>query len=69
MIICFVVDTSASMNQKIQNPSGLTLLDCAKASIEYFLRIRGRDINMRNDNFFLVTTEDGPAAVKVELVI
>jgi len=65
MIICFVVDTSASMNQRIQSPNGLTLLDCAKASIEYFLKIRGRDINIRNDNYFLVTTENGPEAVKI----
>jgi hypothetical protein len=65
MIICFIIDTSASMNQRIQSPNGLTLLDCAKAGIEYFLKIRGRDINMRNDNYFLVTTEDGPGAVKV----
>ncbi len=61
MIVTFVIDTSASMNQRIYN--GLSLLDCAKAAVEHFLKIRFREI--RNDRFFLVTFEDGPGSVKV----
>eukprot|EP01112_Ceratiomyxa_fruticulosa_P021136 TRINITY_DN7363_c0_g1_i1.p1 TRINITY_DN7363_c0_g1~~TRINITY_DN7363_c0_g1_i1.p1 ORF type:complete len:826 (-),score=170.60 TRINITY_DN7363_c0_g1_i1:39-2516(-) len=63
MFIFFVVDTSASMNQK--TALGLTLLDLAKVVIEHFTKVRGRDVNMRNDRYFLVTFEDGPAGVKV----
>jgi hypothetical protein len=63
MFIVFVIDTSASMNQRTSN--GMTLLDCAKSAVEHFLKIRGRDTSIRNDRFFLITTEDGPSAVKV----
>lgn len=59
--VVFVVDTSASMNQRIYN--GLSLLDCAKAAIEHFLKVRGRDL--RFDRLFLLTFDDGPSGIKV----
>jgi peptidoglycan/xylan/chitin deacetylase (PgdA/CDA1 family) len=61
--VVFVVDTSASMNQRIYN--GLSLLDCAKAAIEHFLKVRGRDL--RFDRLFLLTFDDGPSGIKVPL--
>lgn len=59
--VVFVVDTSASMNQRIYN--GLSLLDCAKAAVEHFLKVRGRDL--RFDRLFLLTFDEGPGGVKV----
>jgi len=37
MIILFVVDTSASMNQKYSN--GFSLLDCAKNGVEHLVKV------------------------------
>lgn len=63
MIITFVLDTSASMNQRAAN--GLSLLDIAKSAIEFFLKLRGRDPQaIRSDRFLLVTFEDGPGGVR-----
>lgn len=63
MIIAFVLDTSASMNQRASH--GLSLLDIAKGAIELFLKLRGRDQQaIRTDRFLLVTFEDGPGAVR-----
>ncbi|KAL6052168.1 Integrator complex subunit 6 [Balamuthia mandrillaris] len=63
MIILFLIDTSASMNQRTQQ--GMSFLDCAKSAVEHFLKIRGRDTVIRSDRYFLVTCEEGPSAVKV----
>ncbi|KAN0031375.1 hypothetical protein ACTFIV_005239 [Dictyostelium citrinum] len=64
MLITFVVDTSGSMSQKTTN--GMTLLDCGKAAIEHFIKIRSKDASMRNDRFFLITSEENPiTAVKI----
>ncbi|KAM9954640.1 hypothetical protein ACTFIW_003240 [Dictyostelium discoideum] len=64
MLITFVVDTSGSMSQKTTN--GMTLLDCSKAAIEHFIKIRSKDASMRNDRFFLITSEENPiTAVKI----
>jgi integrator complex subunit 6 len=57
------MDTSASMNQK--SASGMTILDCAKAGVEHFVKIRGRDPATRSDRYFLVTCEEGLSAIKV----
>ena len=65
MLIVFVVDTSASMNQK---SGGLTLLDCAKTAIEHFVKIRSRDPQARQDRYFLVTTEEGLGAIRVRMI-
>ncbi|EFA80991.1 type A von Willebrand factor domain-containing protein [Heterostelium album PN500] len=62
MLITFVVDTSGSMNQKTAN--GMSLLDCAKAAIEHFIKIRSKDSSIRNDRFFLITTEESSHAIK-----
>lgn len=61
MILLFLIDTSASMNQRTE--SGFTFLDLAKGAVEKFINLRLR-MNAR-DRYFLVTTSDGPAAVKV----
>ena len=37
MIILFVIDTSASMNQKY--PNGFSLLDCAKNGVEHLIKV------------------------------
>eukprot|EP01132_Coremiostelium_polycephalum_P009276 gene9276-11369_t len=63
MFITFVVDTSVSMGQKTVN--GMTLLDCTKAAIEHFIKIRSKDSSIRTDRFFLVTTEEGNFSVKI----
>lgn len=37
MLVVWVLDTSASMNQRAHG--GLTLLDCAKSAIEHFIKV------------------------------
>ncbi|PVD18932.1 hypothetical protein C0Q70_21491 [Pomacea canaliculata] len=61
-IILFLVDTSASMNQRTY--LGTTLIDVAKAAVETFMKIRARDPNSRWDRYMLLTFEDPPANVK-----
>jgi hypothetical protein len=63
MIFLFCLDTSASMNQRTTN--GVRLIDAAKAGIEHFMLKRATDSSYATDRFFLVTFEDGPAAIKV----
>ncbi|KAL2652907.1 hypothetical protein R1flu_021035 [Riccia fluitans] len=62
MLVVFLLDTSASMNQRCA--SGLTLLDCAKSAVEHFHKVRSRDQSCRMDRYMLVTCEDGPDAIK-----
>ncbi|KAK3282594.1 hypothetical protein CYMTET_9672 [Cymbomonas tetramitiformis] len=57
MFIVWVLDTSASMNQR--TAGGLTLLDCAKSAVEHFLKIRSRDPAHRSDCYMLVTCDEG----------
>jgi hypothetical protein len=47
MIVLFLVDTSASMNQRSVN--GMTLLDLAKNSIENFMKVRRRVFSEANE--------------------
>ena len=54
MIFVFVVDTSASMNQRAAN--GMTLLDCAKSAVEHFVKIRAREVNTSTIFFFFALT-------------
>lgn len=61
-IILFLVDTSASMNQRTY--LGTSLIDIAKASVETFMKIRSRDPNCRWDRYMLLTFEDPPANIK-----
>jgi len=37
MIFLFLIDTSASMNQKFTN--GFTVLDCAKNGVDHFIKV------------------------------
>lgn len=60
MLILFLMDTSASMNQRISN--GMTLLDAAKAAIEHFVRLRSK--HNPNDRYFLVTCEEGISGIR-----
>ena len=54
VLLVFLVDTSASMNQK--TCLGTTYLDIAKGAVDSFLKIRSRDINAsRGDRYMLVT--------------
>ena len=55
--ISFVIDTSASMNQICEG--GMSYMDVAKAAIEHFIKIRGRDPNMiKLDKYFLISFEE-----------
>ncbi|KAK2155545.1 hypothetical protein LSH36_237g04058 [Paralvinella palmiformis] len=61
-IILFLVDTSASMNQRTY--LGISLLDMTKGAVETFMKLRSRDPNSRLDRYMLLTFEDPPANVK-----
>ncbi|XP_031558943.1 integrator complex subunit 6-like [Actinia tenebrosa] len=61
--LVFVVDTSASMNQRTS--LGTTLLDVAKNAVETFIKIRQRDQASRTDRLMLVTLDEPPRSVKV----
>jgi len=63
MLFAFVLDTSASMARRFHQ--GLSGLDASKAAVEYFVKMRLRDPNSRNDRFFLVTYDRAnPIVVK-----
>jgi len=62
MLVVFVLDTSASMNQRLCSPP-LSLFDCAKSAVEHFVRVRdrlratvNRSSNQKKDQYLLVTT-------------
>lgn len=61
-IIMFLVDTSASMNQRTY--LGTTLLDVTKGAIETFMKMRSRDPQCKWDRYMLLTFEDPPANIK-----
>ncbi|XP_074058337.1 integrator complex subunit 6-like isoform X2 [Macrotis lagotis] len=61
-IILFLLDTSASMNQRTD--IGTTYLDIAKNSVEIFLKLRSRDPASRADRYMLVTCEEPPYCIK-----
>jgi hypothetical protein len=76
MLVAFVVDTSGSMNQR--EGGGLRLVDLAKAAVEHFLKLRARDLALAgrpspdlrySDRYFLLTTEEGPSALKATSLI
>ena len=64
MIFLFVIDTSASMNQKTSN--GMYYLDSSKAAVEYFFKLREKC--SRSERFMLVTCEEGIGAIKVLII-
>lgn len=63
-IIVFLVDTSASMNQRTYMGARLSVLDVAKDAVERFIKIRQRDSASRGDRYMLLTFEEPPANIK-----
>ncbi|XP_047612388.1 integrator complex subunit 6 isoform X2 [Phacochoerus africanus] len=61
-ILLFLIDTSASMNQR--SHLGTTYLDTAKGAVETFMKLRARDPASRGDRYMLVTFEEPPYAIK-----
>ncbi|KAF4086653.1 hypothetical protein AMELA_G00086370 [Ameiurus melas] len=61
-VILFLIDTSASMNQRSR--LGTTYLDIAKGAVETFLKLRSRDPASRGDRYMLVSFEEAPAGIK-----
>ncbi|KAG0295580.1 Integrator complex subunit 6 [Linnemannia gamsii] len=67
MIIVFLVDTSASMNQKFSN--GMSALECTKSGIEHLVKHlpQVKPAERHNDKYMLVTYEEGSGCVKSSL--
>uniref|UniRef100_A0A4W5MTR8 VWFA domain-containing protein n=1 Tax=Hucho hucho TaxID=62062 RepID=A0A4W5MTR8_9TELE len=65
-VLLFLIDTSASMNQRTH--LGTTYLDIAKGAVETFMKLRGRDPASRGDRYMLINFEDVPLGIKVEFV-
>ncbi|PSN38922.1 Integrator complex subunit 6-A [Blattella germanica] len=63
-IIVFLIDTSASMNQRAYLGGRPTLLDVAKGAVETFVKVRQRSPESRGDRYMLITFEDPPANIK-----
>ncbi|XP_005810983.1 integrator complex subunit 6 [Xiphophorus maculatus] len=61
-ILVFLLDTSASMNQRTY--LGTTFLDVAKGAVEIFMKLRARDPASRGDRYMLVTFDEPPFGVK-----
>ncbi|XP_057380778.1 integrator complex subunit 6-like [Daphnia carinata] len=63
-IIVFLVDTSASMNQRAYLGGRPSLLDVAKGAVETFVKIRQRSPESRGDRYMLLTFEEPPFNIK-----
>ncbi|KAF7997424.1 hypothetical protein HCN44_005995 [Aphidius gifuensis] len=63
-IIVFLIDTSASMNQRAYSGGRPTLLDVAKSAVETFVKMRQRSPESRGDRYMLLTYEDPPNNIK-----
>ncbi|XP_078403840.1 integrator complex subunit 6 isoform X1 [Cetorhinus maximus] len=61
-ILLFLIDTSASMNQRTY--LGTTFLDIAKGAVEIFMKLRARDPASRGDRYMLVTFDEPPYGIK-----
>ncbi|XP_062939816.1 integrator complex subunit 6-like isoform X4 [Cynocephalus volans] len=61
-ILLFLIDTSASMNQRTD--LGTSYLDIAKGAVELFLKLRARDPASRGDRYMLVTYDESPYCIK-----
>ncbi|XP_023380332.1 integrator complex subunit 6-like isoform X1 [Pteropus vampyrus] len=61
-ILLFLIDTSASMNQRTD--LGTSYLDIAKGAVELFLKLRARDPASRGDRYMLVTYDEHPYCIK-----
>lgn len=63
-IIVFLVDTSASMNQRAFVSGRKTLLDISKESVEHFVKQRQKSAESRGDRYMLITFEEFPRNIK-----
>ena len=63
-IIVFLVDTSASMQQKAFVSGRSTLLDVAKGAVEFFVKMRQKSTESRGDRYMLLTFEEYPKNIK-----
>ncbi|XP_072837486.2 integrator complex subunit 6-like isoform X1 [Pogona vitticeps] len=61
-ILLFLIDTSASMNQRAY--LGTSYLDIAKGAVELFMKLRARDPASRGDRYMLVTFDEAPYCIK-----
>uniref|UniRef100_A0A6I8NRM9 Integrator complex subunit 6 like n=1 Tax=Ornithorhynchus anatinus TaxID=9258 RepID=A0A6I8NRM9_ORNAN len=61
-ILLFLIDTSASMNQRTD--LGTSYLDIAKGAVEIFMKLRARDPASRGDRYMLVTYDEPPYCIK-----
>nr|XP_045368812.1 integrator complex subunit 6-like isoform X4 [Camelus bactrianus] len=61
-ILLFLIDTSASMNQRTD--LGTSYLDIAKGAVELFLKLRARAPASRGDRYMLVTYDEPPYCIK-----
>lgn len=64
MLVTFVIDTSASMNQS--TATGMTLLDFAKSAVERFVK-RVRDPSRRYQHHFMLVGCGASPAVRVKV--
>ncbi|XP_067008212.1 integrator complex subunit 6 isoform X2 [Anabrus simplex] len=63
-LIVFLIDTSASMYQRVYLGRRPTLLDVAKEAVETFVKVRQRSPESRGDRYMLLTFEEPPANIK-----
>ncbi|KAK8731732.1 hypothetical protein OTU49_007447 [Cherax quadricarinatus] len=63
-IIVFLIDTSASMNQRTFIGARPTMLDIAKGAVETFVKLRQRSPESRGDRYMLFTFEEPPLHIK-----
>ena len=63
-IIVFLVDTSASMNQRAFVNGKKTLLDISKEAVEVFVKQRQKSAESRGDRYMLLTFDDFPKNIK-----
>ena len=63
-IIVFLVDTSASMQQRSWVSGRSTFLDIAKGAVEFFVKLRQKSPESRGDRYMLLTFEEFPKNIK-----
>nr|CAD7256823.1 unnamed protein product [Timema shepardi]CAD7569371.1 unnamed protein product [Timema californicum] len=63
-IIVFLIDTSASMNQRAYLGGRPTLMDVAKGAVETFVKVRQKTPESRGDRYMLLTFEEPPLNIK-----
>jgi integrator complex subunit 6 len=63
-IIVFLVDTSASMQQRSWVSGRSTFLDIAKGAVEFFVKLRQKSPESRGDRYMLLTFEEYPKNIK-----